>query len=85
MRTNDIITYGFLVQESLREYGNLVNSKRGEPTNIEKISKYEYFLLTTSTMAIESPVNKTVEKVFCKIRHKGKYNKSGVGSILSQM
>ena len=31
-------------------------------------------------MAIESPVNKTVEKVYCKIRHKGKYNKSGVGS-----
>ena len=31
-------------------------------------------------MAIESPVNKTVEKVYCKIRHKGKDNKSGVGS-----
>ena len=31
-------------------------------------------------MAIEAPVNKTVEKVYCKIRHKGKDNKSGVGS-----
>ena len=80
MRTNDIITYGFLVQESLREYGNLVNSKRGEPTNIEKISKYESLLLTASTMAIEYPVNKTVEKVYCKIRHKRKDNKFVVGS-----
>ena len=31
-------------------------------------------------MAIESPVNKTVEKFYCKILHKGKDNKSGVGS-----
>ena len=28
MHTNDIITYGFLAQESLREYGNIINSKR---------------------------------------------------------
>ena len=33
-----------------------------------------------STVAIEAPVNKTVEKVYCKIRQKGKYNKSGVCS-----
>ena len=31
-------------------------------------------------MEIESPVNKNVEKVYCKILHKGKDNKSGVGS-----
>ena len=31
-------------------------------------------------MAIESLVNKTVEKVCCKIHHKGKENKSEVGS-----
>ena len=31
-------------------------------------------------VAIESPANKTVEKFYCKIRHKGKDNKSGVGS-----
>ena len=33
-----------------------------------------------STVAIESTVNKTVEKVHCKIRHKGKDSKYGVGS-----
>ena len=80
MQTDDIITYGFLVQESFREYSNVLNSKRQEPTDIKKSSKDESLLLTASTVAIESPVNKTVEKVYCKIRHKGKDNKSGVGS-----
>ena len=32
------------------------------------------------TVAIESPVNNTAEKVYCKTDHKGKDNKSGVGS-----
>ena len=77
---NDIITYGLLVQESLREYSNIVNSKWWEPTDIKKISKDEYLLLTASNMAIEYPVNKTVEKFYCKIRHKRKDNKSVVGS-----
>ena len=31
-------------------------------------------------MAIEYPVNKTVEKVYCKRRHNGKDNEYGVGS-----
>ena len=80
MQTDDIITYGFLAQEYLREYSNIVNSKRCEPTDIKKISKDESLLLTYSTKAIEYPVNKTVEKVYCKICHKEKDNKSGVGS-----
>ena len=73
-----IITYYLIVQEYLREYGNIVNSKRQEPTDIKKITKDEYLILATSTVAIESPVNKTVEKVYCKIRHKGKDNTYGV-------
>ena len=80
MQTDDIITYGFLVQESLREYSNIVNSKRQEHTDIKKISKDESLLMTASAVAIESPVNKTVDIVYCKIFHKGKDNKSGVGS-----
>ena len=36
--------------------------------------------MTISTVAIKSPVNKTAEKVYGKIRHKGKDNKSVVGS-----
>ena len=80
MQTDDIITYGFLAQESLREYSNILNSKRWEPNDIKKISKDKYLLMTDSTKSIESPVNNTVEKVYCKIRHKGKDNKSGIGS-----
>ena len=30
MHTNNIITYGFLAQKSLREYSNIVNSKQGD-------------------------------------------------------
>ena len=52
IQTNDIITYGFLAQESLREYSNIVNSKRWETTDIKDISKYESLLLTYSTKAI---------------------------------
>ena len=33
-----------------------------------------------STVANEYPVKKTMEKLYCKIRHKGKDNKSRVGS-----
>ena len=36
--------------------------------------------MTDSTVEIVSPVNKTVEKVYCIIRHKGKDNKYIVGS-----
>ena len=79
-QTDYIITYGFLVQESLQEYSNIFNSKLWETTDIKKISKDEYLLLTDSTVAIESPSNKNVEKVYCKIRQKEKDNKSGVGS-----
>ena len=79
-QTDNTITYGLLVQESLREYSNIVNSKRWETTDIKKISKDESLLLTGSTAEIESPVNKTVATVYCKIGHKRKDNKYGVGS-----
>ena len=80
MQTDDIITYGLLAQEYLRKYSIIVNSKRWEPTDIKNISKDKSLLLTDSTKEIESPFNKTVEKVYCKNRHNGKDNKSGVGS-----
>ena len=80
IQNDDIITHGFLAQESLQEYSNIVNSNRWEPTDIKKISKNESLLLMASTKAIESPVNKNLENVYCKVCHKGKDNKSGVGS-----
>ena len=80
MHTDDIINYGFLVQEYLQEHRNIVDSKRWELTDIKKISNDESLLLTASTVAIESPINKTAEKVYCKIRHKEKDSKYGVWS-----
>ena len=52
MQTDNIITYGLLVQESLREYSNIVKSKRWESTDIKKFSKYESLLVTDSTVVI---------------------------------
>ena len=38
--------------------------------------------MMASNVEIESPVKKTVEKVYCKNRHKGKDNKFGVESYI---
>ena len=38
MKIDDIITYGHLVQEAIREYCNIFYSKRGEPTDNNNIS-----------------------------------------------
>ena len=35
MQTDDIITYGSLFEETLREYRDIVDSKRWEPTDIK--------------------------------------------------
>ena len=72
MKLDEIITYGSLVQEAMREYLNIVDSKRREPTDSKKRSKYEPLLLKDSTVAIEDPVNKTMEKVYFNIHHNGK-------------
>ena len=43
MQTDDIITYGLLVQESLREYSNIFNSKWWEPPDIQNILKMNLY------------------------------------------
>ena len=40
MQTDDIINYGFLAQEALREYRDIFDSKWWEPTDSKNISKY---------------------------------------------
>ena len=80
IRLNDVITYGSLVQEAMHEYRNIFDSKRWEPTDSKNISKDEPLLLMSSTAAIEYLVNKTMEKLYSKIRHKEKDNEYGVGS-----
>ena len=72
MQTDDIINDGFLVQKALREYRNIVDSKRWEPTDSKKTFKYDPLLVMNSNVVMEDPVNKTVDKFYCKNRHKGK-------------
>ena len=70
MQTDDIITYSFLAQEYLREYRNVFDSKQQEPNDSKNIYKDEPLLLMVSTVVIEYPIDKNVEKD----------NKSGVRS-----
>ena len=71
IRPDEIITYGSLVKEDMREYHNIVDSKRWEPTDNKKISKSKPLLLKSSTVEIEDQVNKTVEKVHSKSARMG--------------
>ena len=80
MQTDNIITYGLLVQKYFQEYSNIFDSKRWEPTYSKNTSKDKPLLKMDPKVAIGSPVNKTVEKFYCKNRHKVKYNKSGLES-----
>ena len=41
MQPDDIITYGYLVKEDIREYRNIFDSKLQEPTDNNNISKDE--------------------------------------------
>ena len=47
----------------MREYRIIFDSNLLEPNDIKKRSQYEPLLLKDSTVAIEDPVNKTVDKV----------------------
>ena len=49
----DLITYESLVQEATREYRNLVNSKRWEPTTSKEKSQDQPSLQKAYTVAIE--------------------------------
>ena len=50
LQPDDIINYGYLVQESMREYRKIVDSKRWEPTDNNNIFKDEPLLLMNSTV-----------------------------------
>ena len=78
MKTDNIINYDFLVQDNLQEYSNIVDSKRWETTDSNNTYKDEPLLMMDYNVVIESPVNKTVDKVYCKNFHKVKCNESGL-------
>ena len=62
----------------MHEYRNIVDSKRWEPIDSNKNSKDEPLIMKPSTVAIEAPVKKTVEKFYFQNSHNGKDNNSGV-------
>ena len=76
----DIITYESLVQDYMHEYHNIVDSNQWKPTDSKEIYQDGPLLLKASTVTIEDPVNKTVEKIYFKIRYNGKYNRYVVRS-----
>ena len=80
IQPDDISNYGSPVQEAIREQRNIFESKRWEPTDNKKNYKYEYLLLMNFTVEIEDTVNKTAHNFYFKIHHKGRDNRSGVGS-----
>ena len=79
MWPDDIIIYGYLFQEGMCEYRNIVDSERWEPTGSKKKSQDEPLLIKAFTVEIKDPVNNTEEKVGFQIFHNVKYNNSRVG------
>ena len=75
----DLITYESLVQEATREYRDLVDSKRWEPSTRKEKYKYQPSLPKAYNVAIEQSINKALKQVDFKIRHSGNGNGSGKG------
>ena len=78
IRTDDIITYDSIVQKSLNEYRNIFDSKRWEPTDNKKTSKYEPLILKASINWSSS--QQYSGKNYFLNRQNGKDYNSGVGS-----
>ena len=58
-----LITYESLVQEATREYRDLVDSKRWEPTTSKEKSQDKPSLPKSYTVAIEQSINKALKQV----------------------
>ena len=72
-----LITYESLVQEAMREYRDLVDSKRWEPATSKEKSQDQPSLPKAYTVAIEHSINKALKQVDFKIRRSG----DGSGSV----
>ena len=74
MKLDEIITYGFLVQEYMCGYLIIIESRRWETIYGKKNTQNEPLLMKASTVAIEDPVNKTEAKVDYKLPQNSKKN-----------
>ena len=75
-----IITYEFLVQEAMREYRDLVGSKRWELTTSKEKSQEQPSLPKACTVVIDQSINKALEQVDFKSRRSVNGSGSGGGS-----
>ena len=76
----DLITYESLVQESTREYRDLVDSKRWERATSKEKSQDQPSLPKTYTVAIEQSINKALKQVDFKSCRSGNDSRSGRSS-----
>ena len=76
----DLITYEYLLQETTREYRDLVDSKRWEPDTSKEKSQDQPSLPKAYTVAIEQSINKALKQVDFKILRSGNDSGSGRGS-----
>ena len=72
MQHDTIITYGYLVQEAMYKYRNIVDSKRWESTDNNKKSQDEPLILKASTVEIGYPFKNTTNQVGLKSSIVGK-------------
>ena len=76
----DLITYESLVQESTREYRDIVDSKWWEPATSKEKSIDQPSLPKEYTLAIEQSINKALNQVDFKSRRSGNSSGSERGS-----
>ena len=62
----ELITYESLVQEAMREYRNIVDSKEWEPDNSKENSQDQPLLPKAYTVAIEQSINKALKQVISR-------------------
>ena len=76
----DFITYESLVKEATREYRDLVDSKRWEPTTSKEKYQDQTSLPKAYTVDIEQSTNKALKQVDFKSRRSGNDSGSRKGS-----
>ena len=76
----DLIPYESLVQEATREYRDLVDSKRWEPSTSKEKSQDQPSHPKAYTVSIEKSINKAFKQDDFKSRRSGNSSSSGRGS-----
>ena len=82
IQPEELITYGPLVKEAMREYRDLLDSKQREHAAIEEKYQVKPSIPKTYPMEIENPFNKDLNKVDFRSHNGGNGSGSGGGSYI---